>query len=66
MLDIKNIDVDEIEKADIPEDVTPEFESSFSYKATPLDELETIDENGITFSIKELMDMKALDDEINN
>lgn len=66
MLDIKNTDVDEVEKADIPEDVTPEFESSFSYKAIPLDELETIDESGITFSIKELMDMKALDDELNN
>lgn len=42
------------------------FESSFKYHAVPLDEQMTLDENGIPFTLKELMDLKELRDELDS
>ena len=43
-------------------DIDNSFESSFAYPAIPLDEQMTLDENGIPFSLQELMDIKELRD----
>lgn len=43
-------------------DIDNSFESSFAYHAIPLDEQMTLDENGIPFSLQELMDIKELRD----
>lgn len=53
-------DIEETEDIAIPK----EFESSFTYHAIPLDQLETIGEDGIIYSIKELMDLKDLKEEL--
>lgn len=52
--------IEEIEETVVPE----KFESSFTYHATPLDQLETIGEDGIVYSIKEMMDLKDLKEEL--
>lgn len=58
--DLRSSDVDEnkIETLEQP------FESSFTYHAIPLDEQMTLDENGVPFSVKELMELKELSDSI--
>ena len=43
-------------------DIDNSFESSFAYHAIPLDEQMTLDENGIPFTLQELMDIKELRD----
>lgn len=57
-----------IKPADTTEEVKEEsfeplFESSFKYRAIPLDELKTLDEHGTPFTIKELMELRELHDE---
>lgn len=56
-----------------PEDLTEEereealekpFESSFKYHAVPLEEQMTLDENGTPFTLKELIDLEELRDEL--
>lgn len=62
-------DWENIQPNDTAEEVKEEtlekpFESSFKYHAVPLDEQMTLDENGIPFTLKELMDLKELRDEL--
>ena len=58
-----------IQPEDLAEEVTEEtlekpFESSFKYHAVPLDEQMTLDENGTPFTLKELMDLRELREEL--
>lgn len=46
------------------EDLEVPFESSFKYKAIPLDEQMTLDESGIPFSLRELMNLRELHEEL--
>lgn len=64
--------LDRIQQAkDTSEDIiddareTP-FESSFTYHAVPLDEQATLDDNGTPFTLKELMDLHELHEELEN
>lgn len=56
----ENLEIDEIEESAENETLDKSFESSFTYHAVPLDEQMTLDENGIPFSLQELMDLKEL------
>ena len=61
-------DIIESADADVSEENTAEndkegFRSSFDYRAVPLDEQMTLDEHGIPFTLKELMDIKELKDD---
>ena len=54
---------EEMENKELKECVEGE-PSSFEYHAIPLDKLETLDENGNVYSIKELMTIKDLKEEL--
>lgn len=51
----ETVECEELEKA---------FESSFTYHAIPLNEQMTLDDNGIPFTLQELMDLKELREEL--
>ena len=58
-----------IETEDTADDVKEEslekpFESSFTYHAIPLDEQMTLNDNGTPFTLRELMDLHELGEEL--
>lgn len=67
---LDQLDSEDLKQQDLPldntepgEDLSDITESCFTYRAIPLDELMTLDENGTPFSVKELMELKELKDE---
>ena len=68
MREWEDIENDDIENNEISEEINnlqkDMYESSFVYHAIPLDKLETLDEDGNCYSIKELMQLKDLKEEL--
>lgn len=55
-------DVQDLDEAS--QEAADQFHSSFEYHARPLDEIVTTDENGIEFTLAELMELKDLTEDI--
>ena len=62
--DLEILETEDVEETVENEDVGDSFESSFIHHAVPLDEQMTLDENGIPFTLQELMDLKELREEL--
>ena len=62
-LDWEKTKIEDTTEAIKEENLEPPFESSFTYRAIPLDELTTLDEHGTPFTIKELMELRELHEE---
>lgn len=60
----ENIQPDDLVEEVKEETLEKPFESSFKYHAVPLDEQMTLDENGTPFTLKELMDLRQLREEL--
>lgn len=62
----ENIQPDDLVEEVKEETLEKPFESSFKYHAVPLDEQMTLDENGTPFTLKELMELKELREELDD
>lgn len=60
----ENIQPDDLVEEVKEETLEKPFESSFKYHAVPLDEQMTLDGNGTPFTLKELMDLRELREEL--
>mgnify|MGYP004600549057 CR=1 FL=1 len=60
----ENIQPDDLVEEVKEETLEKPFESSFKYHAVPLAEQMTLDENGTPFTLKELMDLRQLREEL--
>lgn len=60
----ENIQLDDLTRETDEETLEKPFESSFKYHAVPLDEQMTLDEDGTPFTLKELMDLHELREEL--
>ena len=64
--EFEKLDTEDIEINREQEDIADSFESSFTYHAVPLDEQMTLDDNGIPFTLKELMELEELREDLDD
>ncbi len=62
----ENIQLDDLTRETDEGTLEKPFESSFKYHTVPLDEQMTLDEDGTPFTLKELMDLHELREELDS